>query len=85
MAEQDFRKALAICKELDLPWEQGETLNCLAQLHQLRGIQESNEGNRTACFELARLFWEQALGFFEALHAVHDTRRIQAQLRSTAV
>jgi predicted ATPase/class 3 adenylate cyclase len=70
-AESDFRQALEIFQTLDLPWEQGETLTCLGHLHQ----HQTNPH-----LALARLYFEQALGFFESLHAVYDVRRVRETL-----
>lgn len=73
-AEQDLRQALEHFKTLDLPWEQGQTLTCLAQLHHQRA--KLPNAARSHHLGLARLFSEQALGFFESLQAVHDARRV---------
>ncbi len=75
-AEQDLRQALETFKGMDLPWEQGQTLACLSQLHQRRAADRDN----TRHLGLARLFREQALGFFESLHAVHDGRRVSEEM-----
>lgn len=80
-AEQLFHQALAIFKALDLPWEQGQTLSCLGQLHQSQSIlHTTSQATRASEESLARLFLEQALGFFESLHAVHDARRVRELL-----
>lgn len=85
-AEQDLRHALETFQALDLPWEQGQTLFCLGQIQQLQvallpadqsPLRESKQG-------LARLFFEQALGFFASLHAVHAMRRVGEALRESA-
>ena len=77
-AEQDLRQALETFKAMDLPWEQGQTLACLSQFHQRRAARQPEVG--THHLGLARLFREQALGFFESLHAVHDARRIREEM-----
>ncbi|MGH2507674.1 MAG: hypothetical protein ACRDHZ_09775, partial [Ktedonobacteraceae bacterium] len=77
-AEQDLRQALESFKTLDLPWEQGQTLACLGQLHQSRAMLPN--AARTHHLSLAQLFHEQALGFFESLHAVHDVRRVRERI-----
>lgn len=85
-AEQDFRRALEIFKELDLPWEQGETLYCLGHLYQNQADQGgSAQAARAAASGLARFFFEQALGFFESLHAVHDIQRVRDALTEEIV
>jgi tetratricopeptide (TPR) repeat protein len=79
-AERDLHQALAGFKELDLPWEQGETLVSLGQLHRQQATNPS--GNHC---ELARFFLGQALGFFESLHAVHDIRRVREILEEAQI
>jgi predicted ATPase/class 3 adenylate cyclase len=81
-AEQDLRQALERFQALDLPWEQGETLACLGKLHQRRASQLALEqtAEREKSRGLAQLFFEQALGFFESLHAVHDARKAREAL-----
>ena len=85
-AEQDLRRALAGFKDLDLPWEQGETLVCLGQLHrqQAANLHDKRSEREDHC-GLARFFLGQALGFFESLHAVHDMRRVREMLEETQV
>ena len=84
-AEQDLRQALDGFKELDLPWEQGETLVCLGQLHQQQARLNSERSAHEKHCGLARFFLGQALGFFESLHAVHDTRRVREMLEDAQV
>jgi class 3 adenylate cyclase/tetratricopeptide (TPR) repeat protein len=81
-AEQDLRMALEDFKALDLPWQCGETLFCLGQLHQRQARLLIGEVGAARAKEqgLAQLFFEQALGFFESLHAVHDTRKVREAL-----
>ena len=80
-ADQDFRQAQKIFKTLDLPWQQGETLTCLGLLHQRQAnLLASNQPVQERERGLARLFFEQALGFFESLHTIHDERRVRAAL-----
>jgi len=80
-AEQDYRAALEIFQELDLSWERGETLYCLGQFYQ-RGItQASNQ--ETLDYGLPRMFFEQALGFFESLGAIHDAQRTRLALEQS--
>lgn len=84
-AECNFRQALEGFQALDLPWEQGETFACLGQFYRQRNCQSVNgRTGQTADLELARLFFERALGFFESLHAVHDAQRIRQELAEDA-
>jgi class 3 adenylate cyclase/tetratricopeptide (TPR) repeat protein len=84
-AEQDLRRALALCQELDLPWEKGETLACLGVLYQQRAdLADQDQPSSSTHRGLARLFFEQARGFFGSLHAVRDMQRIEALLLETA-
>ena len=77
-AEQDLRQALESFKELDLPWERGQTLACLALLHSRRATLRPEASAQH--LGLARLFRGQALGFFESLHAVHDTQGLREEM-----
>ncbi len=81
-AEQDLRQALEIFKSLDLPWEQGQTLYCLGLLQQRQAEQlpADQPTSRAGKQGLARLFFEQALGFFESLHAVHAVQQVREAL-----
>jgi tetratricopeptide (TPR) repeat protein len=85
-AEQNLRQALEIFEALDLPWERGETLYCLGQfyLKQARRLTDNDLDEQERKRGLARLFFEQALGFFESLHAVHDARRAREALTALA-
>jgi predicted ATPase/class 3 adenylate cyclase len=82
LAEQDLRQALQSFQTLELPWEQGETLYCLGQLHQRRAdlLGAEQVAERENEHGLARLFFEQALGFFESLHSIHDERKVHSAL-----
>jgi tetratricopeptide (TPR) repeat protein len=85
-AEKDLRRALTGFKELDLPWEQGETLACLGQLHcRLASQPASDQAARARHSGLASFFLQQALGFFEAQHAVHDVRRVREMLAGAQI
>lgn len=77
-AEQDLRRALETFQTLDLPWEQGQTLYCLGQLQQLQAelLPAERSPLRVGKEGLARLFFEQAQGFFASLHAVHAARLV---------
>ncbi|HEY0755122.1 MAG TPA: adenylate/guanylate cyclase domain-containing protein [Ktedonobacteraceae bacterium] len=80
-AEKDLQQALQSFKELDLPWEQGKTLACLGQFHQQQANQPGNAQLAYAKHNgLASFFLQQALGFFEAQHAVHDAAHVRDML-----
>jgi tetratricopeptide (TPR) repeat protein len=78
-AEQDLRRALEMFQALDLPYSQGETLYCLGQLQQLQAALLPAEQS-TAKQGLAHLFYEQALGFFQSLHALRAAQRVRTAL-----
>ncbi|HEU5379494.1 MAG TPA: adenylate/guanylate cyclase domain-containing protein [Ktedonobacteraceae bacterium] len=81
-AERQLRVSLESFKALDLPWEQGQTLACLGQLYQkrARNLNSAQPAARATDLELARLFFEQALGFFESLHAVRDAHHVREHM-----
>jgi class 3 adenylate cyclase/tetratricopeptide (TPR) repeat protein len=78
-ALQDLREALQICKQLDLPWQRGQTLFRLGEVYRRRAEAEQGPA-RAHDLERARFNFEQALGFFEALHAVRDAGRTRLAL-----
>ena len=78
-AEQDLRRALEMFKALDLPYSQGETLYCLGRLQQ-RQVALLPAEQSAAKQGLAHLFYEQALGFFESLHALRAVQRVREAL-----
>ena len=81
-AERDLSQALTHFELLDLPWERGQTLYCLGLFYTSHAdiANHSDLPGRTADLGLARLFFEQALGFFESLKAVHDATRARLAL-----
>ncbi len=81
-AERDLKQALALCELLDLPWEQGQTLSRLGNLYRARSQADASgdQDARAADASLARHYFEQALGFFESLRAVHDAERVRNAL-----
>jgi predicted ATPase/class 3 adenylate cyclase len=82
-AENDLKQALALCELLDLPWEQGQTLACLGHLYRARAQDVAGEqSSREADAGLARHYFEQALGFFESLQAIHDAGHVRQALES---
>ncbi len=84
-AERDLRQALAGFKDLDLPWEEGETLVCLGQFHRQQAALSTEQAAREKHCGLARFFLNQALGFFESLHMVHDIRKVREMLEAVPV
>jgi predicted ATPase/class 3 adenylate cyclase len=81
-AERDLSRALKDFELLDLPWERGQTLYCLGMFY-TRHAQVVNVANAEGNADdlgLAQLFFEQALGFFESLKAVHDAARARLAL-----
>ena len=84
LAEQDLARALEKMRELDLPWEIGETLYCQGLLHQRRIQQIGLEKDASAYasdWELASFFFRQAIDFFASLNAVPDVLRVRDALR----
>ena len=76
-AERDLTRAVTEFELLDLPWERGQTLYCLGMFytHHAEAVNAANPAARAADLGLAHLYFEQALGFFESLKAVHDAAR----------
>jgi tetratricopeptide (TPR) repeat protein len=81
-AEQDLQQALRICEELDIRWERGQTLYCLGLYYRRRtdALNKENVALHTADRGRAHRYFEQALGFFESLKAVHDLERTRVAL-----
>ena len=87
-AERDLQQALKQCEMLDIPWEQGQTLYCLGLLYRRRAgvVNPDNPVEHDVDLGHARFHFEQALGFFESLNAVHDAERARlAQDRQAPV
>jgi predicted ATPase/class 3 adenylate cyclase len=82
VAERDLQQALDQFEQLDLPWEQGRTLYCLGLLYRRRAdaINQGVPIERSADLSRAHFNFEQALGFFESLNAVHDAERARLAL-----
>jgi predicted ATPase/class 3 adenylate cyclase len=81
-AGQDLQEALNQFEILDLPWERGQTLYCLGLFYRRRAdvVNYANPIERSADFSHAHFDFEQALGFFESLNAVHDAERTRIAL-----
>lgn len=82
LAENDLRQALHRCEVLDLPWERGNTLYYLGMFYRRRSQvpKEEATNSRSADLGRARYHFEQALGFFESLHAVSGAERTRLAL-----
>jgi predicted ATPase/class 3 adenylate cyclase len=76
-AERDLQQALDHFEQLDLPWERGQTLYCLGLLYRRRAdvINHDDPVEYSADLNRAHFNFEQSLGFFESLNAVHDAER----------
>ena len=81
-AEHDLQQAFDQCEMLDLPWEQGQVLYCLGLLYRRRAdaVNHDEPIERSADLGRAHFNFEQALGFFESLNAVHDAERARLAL-----
>lgn len=81
-AERDLQEALNQFEILDIPWERGQTLYCLGLFYRRRAdvVNYGNPVERSADFGRAHFNFEQALGFFESLNAVHDAERTRLAL-----
>ncbi|HET9920029.1 MAG TPA: adenylate/guanylate cyclase domain-containing protein [Ktedonobacteraceae bacterium] len=81
-AEQDLQRALKRFEELDLPWEQGQTLYCLGLLYCRRAgtLHQPDSAAFNTDTSRAHYYLERAADFFESLHAVHDADRARLAL-----
>ncbi len=81
-AEQDLRKALQDFEMLDLPWERAQTLYCLGLFYRRRADtpNQDSPAAREGDLGCGHEYFEQALGFFEALNAVPDIERVRLAL-----
>jgi hypothetical protein len=81
-AERDLQEALKQFEILDTPLEQGQTLYCLGLFYRRHAdvVCRDNPTERNADLGRAHLYFEQALGFFEALKAVNAAERARLAL-----
>jgi len=81
-AERDLKEALTHFELLDLPWERGQTLYYLGSFFTRKAekVYGTDPEARAANLGLAQRLFEQALGFFESLKAVHDATRARLAL-----
>ncbi len=79
LAKDDLGQALQRCEALDIPWERGITLYYIGLLYKRRAstFDKDTPNRRTTDLERARYHFEQALGFFEAMHAVPSIDRVR--------
>jgi class 3 adenylate cyclase/tetratricopeptide (TPR) repeat protein len=85
-AEADLKRALQRFIDLDLPWEQGNTLYYLGILYKLRSNSYAPDEVNKRRDDLGRAHscFEQALGFFEALQAMPSVQHVlQAMMQDT--
>jgi hypothetical protein len=83
LAEDNLRNSLRYCEVLDMPWERANTLYYLGDLYRQRANrddQETTASQRNADNSRARYYFEQALGFFEALKALPSVERVRTLL-----
>ncbi len=82
LAKDDLCQALQRCEALDIPWERGITLYYIGVLYQRRALtfDKDTPNRRTTDLERARYHFEQALGFFESMHAVSSMERVRLAL-----
>lgn len=82
LADDDLRQALRRCEVLDLPWERGQTLYQLGIFYRRRAttLNERHPSRRNADLGRSRYHFEQALGFFESLHAAPSAERVRMTL-----
>ncbi len=82
LAKDDLCQALQRCEALDIPWERGITLYYIGMLYKRRAttFDKDTLNRRTTDLERARYHFEQALGFFESMHAVPSIERVRQAL-----
>jgi predicted ATPase/class 3 adenylate cyclase len=78
-AEEDLQRALQLFIELDLAWERGNTLYHLGVFYKLRAASHGTDETNQCRDDLSRAhnYFEQALGFFEALKAAPSIQRVR--------
>jgi tetratricopeptide (TPR) repeat protein len=81
-AERDLQEALKQFEILDTPLEQGQTLYCLGLFYRRHAdvVCRDDATERNADISRAHLYFEQALGFFESLKAIHAAERARLAL-----
>jgi len=79
LAKDDLGQALQRCEALDIPWERGLTLYYIGMLYKRRAttFDKDTPNRRSTDLERARYHFEQALGFFESMHAEPSMERVK--------
>ncbi|HLJ33945.1 MAG TPA: hypothetical protein VKU38_09860, partial [Ktedonobacteraceae bacterium] len=82
-ALSDLQQSLQKCKELDIPWEEGQSYFCLGQFYRRRAdiLYSDNPTEYSADLGRAHFHFEKALGFFESLNAVNDANKARLALK----
>ena len=83
LAKDDLCQALQRCEALDIPWERGITLYYLGMLYKSRAttFDKDTPNRRTTDLERARYHFEQALGFFESMHATPSIEQVRMEMQ----
>ncbi len=78
----DLQQSLETCKELDIPWEEGQSYYCLGLFYRRRAelLSADNPDEFKADLGRAHFHFEKGLGFFESLKAVNDANRARLAL-----
>ena len=79
----DLQESLQKCKELDIPWEVGQSYYCLGLYYRRRAdiLFPDNPTEYNADLGRANTHFEKALGFFESLNAANDATRARLALK----
>lgn len=80
----DLRQSIQLCRELDLPWEQGHTLVALGNLYQQQALAGTKNKPDHGNLGRAHYYFEQALGFYESLRAAPRIQQVQRKLENLA-
>jgi tetratricopeptide (TPR) repeat protein len=82
LAKDDLYQALQRCEALDIPWDRGITLYYIGVLYKRRAstFDKDTPNRRTTDLERARYHFEQALGFFESIHAQPSIEHVRSAM-----
>ncbi|MHB8599002.1 MAG: adenylate/guanylate cyclase domain-containing protein [Ktedonobacteraceae bacterium] len=83
VALADLQQSLQQCKELDIPWEEGQSYYCLGLFYRRRAdiLYSNNPTEYRDDLGRAHVHFEKALGFFESLNAVNDANKARLALK----